>query len=639
MALNVGTLYQELELDDRKWKSGLSKVAGETRVAGNKAGDGFSDGMNRGMKDVERHAKRMSNSMKMAIGAGVAAIGAGIFMVGRQGLDLAKQSITAASAWQQNVGGLEAIYGKNAAAMAAWSKEQYKFGLNQNAAAEMAMRFGSAFKNAGFSMGEVKKQTKDLISLGQDMAAMYGGTAEEASSALLGAVQRKEFNPAERYGLSLSADLVKAEAVTAGIATSTVDPVLVKQRQAAVIRSKERYNELLKDEKATTGEIQVAKAQMLKTEKDLETAMAGKVDALTTQQTQLATLSLINRQSQDTKGQATREMGTYAAQLEKFKAQVENLKISAGKKLLPIATDVLEDLNKNMPKVKKGLKNMIADLPKIWGDLKKWWKENGDTIKESLETMMTALKAFGGATKKAVDAFAGLPDGMRDVLAFAALGTIAFGRFVVPLAKAGKWLFGLPAAFSGASTAAAGSGAAAAAGWSGVAAVLGRIGAMVGRGGLLAVGFASIAGLADSITGKVNQWATDMGIDQSGLVGAWDLAGMSAGNILDKLNPFGDPFTQGYKDNSAAKRKVEAYNESTRQIWDMQSNKFKKRHYLYTDASTGAISINKKPKGTAAAGGGNNITVQSMIVQASNPDQLARGLQRNTRRNARRGGN
>src|SRR5690606_6310929 len=51
---------------------------------------------------------------------------------------------------------------------------------------------------------------------------------------------------------------------------------------------------------------------------------------------------MLNEQTADAQGQFARESGTAAGQQQRLAAQVENLKVSLGQKLLPIFTKVMQ---------------------------------------------------------------------------------------------------------------------------------------------------------------------------------------------------------------------------------------------------------------------------------------------------------
>ncbi|WP_129586635.1 hypothetical protein [Microterricola viridarii] len=80
----------------------------------------------------------------------------------------------------------------------------------------MASTLGAQLKNMGIPMESVAKQTDDLVGLGADLAATFGGTTADAVGAL-GSLLRGESNPIERYGVSINAAAIKARMAADGL--------------------------------------------------------------------------------------------------------------------------------------------------------------------------------------------------------------------------------------------------------------------------------------------------------------------------------------------------------------------------------------------------------------------------------------
>lgn len=126
-------------------------------------------------------------------------------------------AVSSASDLQQAMGGVDAVFGKSSGTIKKWaSGAATDVGLSQTAYANMASALGASLKNAGIPMDQVTKKTGEMIKMGADLAATYGGTTEEAVSALTGAL-RGEADPAERYGLALNATKVNGELAAKGL--------------------------------------------------------------------------------------------------------------------------------------------------------------------------------------------------------------------------------------------------------------------------------------------------------------------------------------------------------------------------------------------------------------------------------------
>jgi hypothetical protein len=203
--------------------------------------------------------------------AGAAVIGAGMWQAGQSAADL-----------EQAVGGTEAVFGAFTSTIDEFAAGAASAaGLSSRAARELTSGIGAILQGFGFTQDEAAKTSVELAQLGADLSATFGGKPEEAVSAL-GAALRGEFDPLERFGISMSAAKIEAEAMKLGLADAS-------------------------------GEIDSqAKAQ--------------------------AALSLITQQSANAQGQFAREQGTTAGQMAITAAEFENAKAQLGEGFLPIMT-------------------------------------------------------------------------------------------------------------------------------------------------------------------------------------------------------------------------------------------------------------------------------------------------------------
>lgn len=190
--------------------------------------------------------------------------------------------VRSAAEAEQAVGGTAAVF-KDAAGeidqFAAGSAEA--IGLTEQATRQFTSQLGAALKGYGFSVDEAAAKSIELATLGSDLAATFGGTVPDAVTALSAAL-RGEFDPLERYGVSLTAAAVGARAVQLGLADSV-------------------------------------------------SAVDGQAKAL-------ATLSLIQEQSADAQGQFTRELNTAGGQLAVTTAKLGDARDELGSRFLPVVT-------------------------------------------------------------------------------------------------------------------------------------------------------------------------------------------------------------------------------------------------------------------------------------------------------------
>lgn len=143
----------------------------------------------------------------------------------------------AAAGLEQAVGGTSAVFGEASKTIDRFAKTSAESaGLSQRAFRELTSQIGALLQGFGFAQDESAEWSAKLAQLGADLSATFGGRPEEAVQAL-GAALRGEFDPLERFGVSLSAAKVNAKAVELGLAatTSAVDANAKAQAGLAII--------------------------------------------------------------------------------------------------------------------------------------------------------------------------------------------------------------------------------------------------------------------------------------------------------------------------------------------------------------------------------------------------------------------
>jgi hypothetical protein len=193
-------------------------------------------------------------------------------------------SVQAASDLEQSIGGVQSVFKDSAGEILAWGQTAAKAaGLSKQQFNSIAAPLGAMLKNAGVE--NFSKEVIKLTQIGADLAATFGGSVEEAMTAITAAF-RGETDPIERYGVAMNAAKVEAEAL----------------------------------------------------------AMTGKTltSELTDQEKAMARLSLITQQTADAQGQFARESETAAGKAAVEAAQYENLQATLGEKLLPIQVKITE---------------------------------------------------------------------------------------------------------------------------------------------------------------------------------------------------------------------------------------------------------------------------------------------------------
>lgn len=217
-----------------------------------------------------------------ASGIGKAVVGAlSIAAIAKFGTDI----VDAASSQEQALGAVNSVFGEYADKMSNFGDQTAsQIGLSKTAFLDLATVTGALLKNAGLPLDKVTGSTLRLTNQAADMAAMFGGTVEDAMSAINSGL-KGEADPLEKYGISLKASAIEAKALAMGLV-------------------------------------------------DAE----GKV---TDQGKAMARMELIYEQAADSTGTFAAESGTLAGQTAIMKAQFADLQADLGAKLLPVFVKVM----------------------------------------------------------------------------------------------------------------------------------------------------------------------------------------------------------------------------------------------------------------------------------------------------------
>jgi hypothetical protein len=234
-------------------------------------------------KSIDQAAGRMdkfkSTMGKMALPAAVA--GAAV-------IAFSKQAFDAASRTQQAMGAVDTVFGKSAGQIKRWAAGAAdSVGLAKSEYGELASVIGAQLKNLGVPMDQVAGKTNDLVKLGADLSATYGGTTAQAVEAL-SSVLKGETDPIEKYGISIKQATIQAEMAKEG-----------------------------------TDKLTGAAAKHAKTQ---------------------ATLNLVMEQSGPAVGAFGREADTAAGQQQRLNANMENAKSAIGQSLLPMVAALAQKL-------------------------------------------------------------------------------------------------------------------------------------------------------------------------------------------------------------------------------------------------------------------------------------------------------
>lgn len=256
------------------YKKGMSEASTATKKLGTD------------MQQVETRSKGLESSMGKASGAvkglalgGAALAGAGI-------VSFLSDSVKAAGDLEQSIGGVDSVFKDSAQTIHDFGTTSAEaVGLSTNEFNQLITVTGAMLKNKG--LDDFAQRSLDLVKVGADLAAQFGGSTKDAVDAL-NAAMRGESDPIERYGISLNETAVNAELASKGL------------------------------QGLTGSALDQAKAQ--------------------------ARIDIITRQSADAMGAFAREADTLQGTQQRLSAEWENAQAQLGQALLPALTKVTEAL-------------------------------------------------------------------------------------------------------------------------------------------------------------------------------------------------------------------------------------------------------------------------------------------------------
>ena len=370
---------------------------------------------------------KLKQSMS-ALGIGMKGLAAGAIGFGATAaFALGKQAVGAASSLQQSMGAVDDVFKSSAKQVHAYAqKAADAVGLSRNQYNEMATLIGTQLKNGGVAANKLADQANKVIKIGADLSAQFGGNTKDAVDALSAAL-KGERDPIEKYGISLTQNAIDAEAAALGY-------------------------------KKVNGQ-------------------------LTTQATQAATLSLIQKQSADSTGKFARETDTLAHKQQVLSAKWEDAKAKLGNMLLPIVTKVTGFIADHIIPLIGKLPGLLAGLGRVIGGVFVGaWRLLVGVVKAAAVALKIAWEAIKLVFQIGVTAVSAVMSGLATVVGLAWEGVKLVFTVAVAIVKA-AWEGFIALLRGGAAViGAVFTGIATVAGWvwAGIKAVISGAGAVIG---------------------------------------------------------------------------------------------------------------------------------------------------------------
>ena len=191
MALKVGTLYAEMQLN--------------------------KDGFTKGLSSAESNALGFSSKMS-SIFAGIGmAIGMALAQAAAKVAQLFPDMANAASNLNEEIGKVTVVFGANAKAILAWSKDSATtMEMSQRQALQAVGSFGALFTAMKMAPAASMDMSKSLVQLAGDLSSFYNIPIEEALQALRSGMVG-ETEPLRQFGVMLNETTIGAKAMAMGL--------------------------------------------------------------------------------------------------------------------------------------------------------------------------------------------------------------------------------------------------------------------------------------------------------------------------------------------------------------------------------------------------------------------------------------
>ncbi len=262
---------------------------------------------------------------------------------------LGKASFDAASDLNESLSKVGVVFDDMGPKVIKWSKDAATaMGMSQQAALEAAGTFGNFFQAMGVYQGPATEMSLKLVQLAADLASFNNANPEEVLLALRSGLAG-EAEPLRKFGVSLSAARVEAEALATGLSKPVASMADVTEASIAVEKANTAAAKALNEHGAESLEYREAVTKVTKAEEAFTEASAGKTTELTAAQKAQAAYSIIMKDTAMAQGDFARTADGAANKQRILAAQMKDMEAQLGQALIPIfqqVAGVLQDVAK-----------------------------------------------------------------------------------------------------------------------------------------------------------------------------------------------------------------------------------------------------------------------------------------------------
>jgi hypothetical protein len=311
-----------------------------------------------------------------------------------------RQSISAASNLHEQINKTDVVFRSSGQEVKRWSKDTAtSLGIARGEALAFASTFGNLLVPMGFARKEAAGVSVSLVKLAADLASFNNASPEDTLQALQSGLAGQA-RPLRQFGIFLSEDRVKAEALATGIAktTKSTDEITHANTRLAIAEAR-----LVAVRKEGYGPGTTQYAAALDAQRQAQVAVSkalqGHTVNLDLHQKAQARLAIIMRDSADAQGDFARTSGGLANQQRILAAQVKEVEERIGTALMPTVLRITKAITswlgntKNMDSLQRNLNRTLTVSGTVLGGL---WRAI-DRVQSALGGWKNVLVAVTGA--------------------------------------------------------------------------------------------------------------------------------------------------------------------------------------------------------------------------------------------------
>lgn len=327
-ATEAGRLIVPIVLGDtRELEAGAAR-------AGEAAASGATDAVESSSKNMGKRLTKVGAGMSLAVTAPLLAMG--------------NAAVDASADVQESLNKNSVVFGNSAVDIENWADRTSKsIGVSRGEALAAAGDFGNLLRAIGTAEKPAADMSKSLVNLAADIGSFNNATSADVLEALKAGLLG-EAEPLRKFGVSLTAARIEAEALALGIAKPTKNMIKIEEAQIGVEKAVRAYAEAIKEHGKGSLEAAEAENKLAAANDKLNKTTKGKVEDLTDAQKAQAAYAIIQKDTALANGDFQRSLeGSLANQRKQAEAVRADAQAAFGDSLVPLmqsATGVMTDM-------------------------------------------------------------------------------------------------------------------------------------------------------------------------------------------------------------------------------------------------------------------------------------------------------